>query len=216
MIRSQRKKTKYSEPQNNLVDKSPVVRTGNIGSYTNLYTDRIGQKRNRLNMGASSTVSSASVKNNFNSANTESCFKNTENDTAQVQSPFQDEMKVLFTHNAEICCGGEQSQEWIKGIINLVAKSDDPSSVRLSMKTGVESHDELLTVHMQFEIVSKTTINVKWSGENFPQNEARMDNATIRFKTSKICEKFHKVVLNVQEQLKAKLDESGKHLQYMN
>lgn len=189
----------------------PSLDIQNFGENTNSSANRTRQPKSKFNMEDSSSVAQKIVSWQMRSTSTpavQSLPGATKKAEAFLIQPIDEhEMNVLFSHNAEIYCYNKcaATQKWKKGIMKVVAESNDPIMVRLSMKINEETHlDELLTVQMQFDSISKTT--VKWSGEDFSKGEMRAVDSTIRFKTSNIFEKFSNVLLNTQKQMKKQLE----------
>lgn len=134
--------------------------------------------------------------------------KRNENIEEDLIPSTTEKKKILFDHNAEMLCS-ENQPHWEKGTLNIIADLNDPLMVRLTMKTKKESLDELLTVQMNFQSISSTT--VKWSREDFSQGEIQMIDCTLRFKTSKICEKFSNILSNIKQQLQMELNKCCKY-----
>lgn len=120
---------------------------------------------------------------------------------------FGDESKTLFTRNIEIS-RSDGKQQWVKGVIKLMEESNDPPVVLISLGIGETNIKKSLTVEMQFEFQTKTT--VQWSSED-SQDETKSFNYTFRFKTSKICDEFSKVLNDAQSRLKMQPKKNGKH-----
>lgn len=133
-----------------------------------------------------------------------------QNDTDTDHAPANE--IILFSHNAEMLCNENESPEWKKGIMKIVKESVDPLTVRLSMETSAKNLDTMLTLQMQFEEIRKTTIKIIWSEEDFSQGELSKVYSTIRFKTAKLCQQFYQVLMDMQCQLKRKIEKTGKYM----
>lgn len=121
---------------------------------------------------------------------------------------------ILFSHSAEMLCNENESPEWNKGIMKIVKESVDPLTVRIAMETSAKNLDTMLTLQMQFEEIRKTTINIIWSEEDLSQGELSKVHSTIRFKTAKLCQQFYRVLMDMQCQLKRKIEKTGKYVRF--
>lgn len=157
------------------------INVDNIGEKMSFKANQTGQNRTGMNTFRTATQTSAS---------------------AQKSS---EEKNVLFEHNAELLCyNKEESIQWVKIVMQLVAESNEPLMFRVSMKNDEKTVDELLTVQMQFKSISKTTM--EWSGGDMLEGEMQTFSHTTRFKNNKICVKFSNVLQEVQKKLKMQRD----------
>lgn len=103
---------------------------------------------------------------------------------------------VLFDHKVEMF----RHEQWEKGTIKLMKESSDPLVVRLSLWIGEQCElDELLTAQSKFTSTSKTMMS--WLATDFSQGDMRTVNFVVRFKQSKIQDKFLKVWQSVRNQM---------------
>ncbi|XP_031633605.1 E3 SUMO-protein ligase RanBP2-like [Contarinia nasturtii] len=138
----------------------------------------------------------------------------TENDNIRVEkyvSPENVSPKNVYIDansifNARIDILSELSK-WECGSLSLLRESSDPIMIRLVLMIGDQVQwDELLTVQTKFQMIKKT--EMKWTGEDFSRNYSRMMETVVRFKLSKVRDKFFNVWSEVEktmmEQLKTK------------
>lgn len=118
---------------------------------------------------------------------------------------------VLFSQNVEI----HRQEQWVKGTMTLVEETSNPLMIRLSLCINGQCQiDELLTVQSTFTHESKTVL--KWDATDFSQGVMQTKTTIVRFKQTKIRDKFFRVWQSVRNLMSKPNTQTGKYLNVYN
>uniref|UniRef100_A0A1B0DDN2 RanBD1 domain-containing protein n=1 Tax=Phlebotomus papatasi TaxID=29031 RepID=A0A1B0DDN2_PHLPP len=116
---------------------------------------------------------------------------------------------VLFEHRAKLLRFDKETKEWKErgiGNMKVLVNKDDSSKVRLLMRREQVLKlccNQLITEDLKFTKMQGLDTALTWYGQDYSENEVKVEMLAIRFKTADICSDFHNAVLKAQANIKS-------------